>query len=160
MNAFPLVFTLCIDIVLQRERINSLLGMSVRYCDPTVSHCEGKLFYTLLLLVGTFMMQMAWVWLFFVLLYILHVFFTPEVKSVCAHSQHRLFLNYAPDSLKVWSKMFWSPRLQCLISNDGCPVLVSPSEGSWGNFIYCDGFDPLALRGEWEASDERAKPGN
>lgn len=59
MNVFPLVFLLCIDIVMQSMKRNGLLGMSIRYCDPTVSQYEANLFFAFLLVVGTFMMQMV-----------------------------------------------------------------------------------------------------
>lgn len=58
MDVFPLVL-MCIDTVMQSMKINGLLSMSVRYCDPTVSQYEANLFFTFLLVIGTFMMQMV-----------------------------------------------------------------------------------------------------
>lgn len=58
-----------VHIMMQSMKRDGLLGMSIKYCQPTASQDGENLVLTLLLVVGIFMMQMVWVWFFFVVLF-------------------------------------------------------------------------------------------
>lgn len=174
MNVFPLVFMLCIGIIMQSMRINGLVGMSIRYLQFLNMKQIWFLLFSLLL-------EPLWCRQFesdFSLCHFIYLmyFSLQNWRELCMH----VFLiqrskgkspmitgpacttlwNYDAESLKAkfYKKCTLKPKTSVF---DGQWWLsMNLSEGSWDNIMYSDEFDPLTVRGKWEASEERAGPVN